>query len=157
MVNLKSLNEVHSVAIAQKESYLPHLSGPGAVAGLGYIKLNNNMCSEMSKKVHVSFSHDIHVSSAETKTVVTCSQMDNNVSDASEEKLVIDDSAMCGTVKGVSVESDSSNESVICRGGEVPLEDQEWTESILPCSQMPQVDPYAKFKDRGEEQDSSNR
>ena len=51
------------------------------------------------KKVHVSFSHDIDVSSAETKTVVTCSQMDNNVSDASEEKLVIDDSAMCGTAE----------------------------------------------------------
>ena len=153
----EKLNEVHSVASAQKESYLPHPSGPGAVAGLGYIKSNNNTCSEMSKKVHVSFSHDIDVSSAETKTVVTCSQMDNNVSDASEEKLVIDDSAMCGTTKGVSVESDSSNESVICRGGEVPLEDQEWTESILPCSQMPRVDPYAKFKDRGEEQDSSNR
>ena len=153
----EKLNEVHSVASAQKESYLPHPSGPGAVAGLGYIKSNNNTCSEMSKKVHVSFSHDIDVSSAETKTVVTCSQMDNNVSDASEEKLVIDDSAMCGTAEGVSVESDSSNESVICRGGEVPLEDQEWTESILPCSQMPRVDPYAKFKDRGEEQDSSNR
>ena len=153
----EKLNEVHSVASAQKESYLPHPSGPGAVAGLGYIKSNNNTCSEMSKKVHVSFSHDIDVSSAETKTVVTCSQMDNNVSDASEEKLVIDDSAMCGTAEGVSVESDSSNESVICRGGEVPLEDQEWTESILPCSQMPRVDPYAKFKDRGEEQDSLNR
>ena len=153
----EKLNEVHSVASAQKESYLPHPSGPGAVAGLGYIKSNNNTCSEMSKKVHVSFSHDIDVSSAETKTVVTCSQMDNNVSDASEEKLVIDDSAMCGTAEGVPVESDSSNESVICRGGEVPLEDQEWTESILPCSQMPRVDPYAKFKDRGEEQDSSNR
>ena len=153
----EKLNEVHSVASAQKESDLPHPSGPGAVAGLGYIKSNNNTCSEMSKKVHVSFSHDIDVSSAETKTVVTCSQMDNNVSDASEEKLVIDDSAMCGTAEGVSVESDSSNESVICRGGEVPLEDQEWTESILPCSQMPRVDPYAKFKDRGEEQDSSNR
>ena len=153
----EKLNEVHSVASAQKESYLPHPSGPGAVAGLGYIKSNNNTCSEMSKKVHVSFSHDIDVSSAETKTVVTCSQMDNNVSDVSEEKLVIDDSAMCGTAEGVSVESDSSNESVICRGAEVPLEDQEWTESILPCSQMPRVDPYAKFKDRGEEQDSSNR
>ena len=153
----EKLNEVHSVASAQKESYLPHPSGPGAVAGLGYIKSNNNTCSEMSKKVHVSFSHDIDVSSAETKTVVTCSQMDNNVSVASEEKLVIDDSAMCGTAEGVSVESDSSNESVICRGGEVPLEDQEWTQSILPCSQMPRVDPYAKFKDRGEEQDSSNR
>ena len=133
----EKLNEVHSVAIAQKESYLPHPSGPGAVAGLGYVKSNNNTCSEMSKKVHVSFSHDIDVSSAETKTVVTCSQMDNNVSDASEEKLVIDDSAMCGTAEGVSVEIYSSNESVICRGGEVPLEDQEWTESILPCSQMP--------------------
>ena len=135
----EKLNEVHSVAIAQKESYLPHPSGPGAVAGPGYVKSNNNTCSEMSKKVHVSFSHDIDVSRAETKTVVTCSQMDDNVSDASEEKLVIDDSAMCGTAEGV---------SVICRGGEVPLEDQEWTQSILPCSQMPQVDPYAKFKDR---------
>ena len=153
----EKLNEVHSVAIAQKESYLPHPSGPGAVAGPGYVKSNNNTCSEMSKKVHVSFSNYIDVSSAETKTVVTCSQMDDNVSDASEEKLVIDDSAMCGTAKGVSVEGDSSNESVICRGGEVPLEDQEWTQSILPCSQMPRVDPYAKFKDRGEEQDSSNR
>ena len=153
----EKLNEVHSVAIAQKESYLPHPSGPGAVAGPGYVKSNNNTCSEMSKKVHVSFSNDIDVSSAETKTVVTCSQMDDNVSDASEEKLVIDDSAMCGTAEGVSVEGDSSNESVICHGGEVPLEDQEWTQSILPCSQMPRVDPYAKFKDRGEEQDSSNR
>ena len=153
----EKLNEVQSVAIAQKESDLPQPSGPGAVAGPGYVKSNNNTCSEMSKKVHVSFSNDIDVSSAETKTVVTCSQMDDNVSDASEEKLVIDDSAMCGTAEGVSVEGDSSNESVICRGGEVPLEDQEWTQSILPCSQMPRVDPYAKFKDRGEEQDSSNR
>ena len=153
----EKLNEVQSVAIAQKESDLPQPSGPGAVAGPRYVKSNKNTCSEMSKKVHVSFSNDIDVSSAETKTVVTCSQMDDNVSDASEEKLVIDDSAMCGTAEGVSVEGDSSNESVICRGGEVPLEDQEWTQSILPCSQMPRVDPYAKFKDRGEEQDSSNR
>ena len=133
----EKLNEVQSVAIAQKESDLPQPSGPGAVAGPGYLKSNNNTCSEMSKKVHVSFSNDIDVSSAETKTVVTCSQMDDNVSDASEEKLVIGDSAMCGTAEGVSVEGDSSNESVICRGGEVPLEDQEWTQSILPCSQMP--------------------
>ena len=77
------------------------------------------------------------MSAVQRLKLVTCSQMDDNVSDASEEKLVIDDSAMCGTAEGVSVEGDSSNESVICRGGEVPLEDQEWTESILPCSQMP--------------------
>ena len=76
---------------------------------------------------------------------------------STQTTLVIDDSAMCGTAEGVSVEGGSSNESVICRGGEIPLEDQEWTQSILPCSQMPRVNPYAKFKDRGEEQDSSNR
>ena len=99
------------------------------------------------------------MSAVERLRLVTCSQMDDNVSDASEEKLVIDDSAMCGTAEGVSVEDedDSSNESVICHGVEVPLEDQEWTQSILPCSQMPQVDPYTKFKERGEKQDSSNR
>ena len=152
----EKLNEVQSVAIAQKESDLPQPSGPGAVAGPGYVK-SNNTCSEMSKEAHVSFLNDNDVSSSETKSVVTCSQMDDNVSDASEEKLVIDESAMCGIAKGVSVEDDSSKESVICRGGEVPLEDQEWTQSILPCSQMPRVDPYAKFKDRREEQDSSNR
>ena len=110
----EKLNEVQSVAIAQKESDLPQPSGPGAVAGPRYVKSNNNTCSEMSKKVHVSFSNDIDVSSAETKTVVTCSQMDDNVSDTSEEKLVIDDSAMCGTAKGVSVEGDSSNEFFDC-------------------------------------------
>ena len=46
----EKLNEVQSVAIAQKGSDLPQPSGPGpgAVAGTGYVKSNNNMCSEMS-------------------------------------------------------------------------------------------------------------
>ena len=135
----EKLKEVQSVAIVQPESDVSQPSGPGTVAGPGYITSNNKTCSnKFAKKAHVSFSNDIDVSSGETKTVVTCSQMDDNISDASEKKLVIDDSAMCGTAEGVSVEDedDSSNESVICHGGEVPLEDQEWTHSILPCSQM---------------------
>ena len=69
------------------------------------------------------------------------------MSDVSEAKLVIDESA---TGEGVSDEdaNDSSSDSVICYRGEVPLSDQEGFQCTPPCSQMPQVNPYAKFQER---------
>ena len=93
------------------------------------------MCTDNLKVT--SCSSEIDVSSGETNTTVMCVQLDGDVSDVSEAKLVIDESA---TAEGVSVEdedADSSSESVICHGGEVPLLDQDWCQSTPPCSQMP--------------------
>ena len=42
---------------------------------------------------------------------------------------------------------DSAGES--CKGGEIPLEDQDGFDSTPPCSQMPCVDPYKKRSDAG--------
>ena len=99
--------------------------------------------------------NDIDVSSGDNKTVVIPSQMDDNVSNSSDDKLKIDDSAMCSTAEGVSVEDNSSSESDHVCSGEVPIEDQDWFQSTPPCSQIPRIDQHAKFKERQEKKESN--
>ena len=154
------LSDVDIQSIAQMENAVPEPSGPctGDGVGPGYIKSIDETCTDnlnVAKKGGISCSSEIDVSSGETNTTVMCVQLDADVSDVSEAQLVIDESA---TAEGVSIEDtdESSSESVICHGGEVPLLDQEWCQSTLPHSQMPRVDPYAKFKER-QEKHSSDR
>ena len=113
--------------------------GGGAGAGPGYVNSIDEKCTHnvnIAKEGELGCSSEIDVSSGDTNTTVTCVQFDADVSDVSETKLVIDESA---TGEGVSVEdaNDSSSDSVICRRGEVPLLDQEGFQCTLPCSQMP--------------------
>ena len=156
------LSDIHRVSIRQMENVLtePSGTGPGGGAGVGsgYVKSIDEKCTHnvnIAKEGELGCSSKIDVSSGDTNTTVTCVQFDADVSDVSEAKLVIDESA---TGEGVSVEdgNDSSSDFAICHGSEVPLSDQEGFQCTPPCSQMPQVNPFTKLQER-EKKHSQNR
>ena len=121
-----------------------------------YIKTEDGPTADSIQKSKrtITFSEVTSICQNDSYTINTCAQLDDTISSASEDALVIDDALHEKSIfEELSVSISAGNvvahPDESCRGGEVPLEDQDGFESTPPCSQIPCVDPYKKKSDAG--------
>ena len=121
-----------------------------------YIKTEDGPTADSIQKSKrtITFSEVTFICQNDSYMINTCAQLDDTISSASEDALVIDDALHeKSTFEELSVSISAGNvvahPDESCRGGEVPLEDQDGFESTPLCSQIPHVDLYKKKSDAG--------
>ena len=116
-----------------------------------YVKDDESLTAEGTEKNMKAVNFAVKLDICEDKGVMknTCAQLDDTISD---DTLVIDDGDEgdhpISNIEGIQVSVTTGHVLAIlgesCKGGEIPLEDQQGFKCTPPCSQMPRVDPYKR-------------